>query len=413
MSRKYPEHVLFLTSSSNALSLEQITSKYPDSGTLITFFQFLLISLHGLPRHLEFSNGRFPYPRLRARKIPITPYLVQVALFYLVSLLNNIAFGYKIPMPVHIIFRSGGLIVSMVLGYLLSGKRYASFHFPAILLLKLRVNSYTLVQVASVIIVTAGVAITTISASKPASKASVAQESDAPIQFTATYAIGIAILSVALIFAGLLGLVQDWTYAKYGRPSTESVRPPKTTNGAAASHQAPKKPDEPSWQESLFYLHFLALPMFLTVHEDLTAQFHALHAGPRLVLPLSFSALYRAYPTLSYPLVANAAPATAATADMLMVPTAYFPLLLNTLTQLLCAAGVHRLTGKVSSLTVTLTLVVRKAVSLVISVLLYGGDGKGNTRMWAGAVLVLSGTIGYALGGKPTPRKAHAKDKKE
>ncbi|KAF7969406.1 hypothetical protein HWV62_27399 [Athelia sp. TMB] len=341
--------------------------------------------------HLELSNGRFPYPRLKARKIPITPYLVQVALFYFVSLLNNIAFGYKIPMPVHIIFRSGGLIVSMVLGYLLSGKRY------------------TLVQVASVIIVTAGVAITTISASKPAPKASLARESDAPIQFTATYAIGIAILSIALIFAGLLGLVQDWTYAKYGRPS------PKATNGAAASSQAPKKPDEPSWQESLFYLHFLALPMFLTVHEDLTAQFRALHAGPRLVLPLSLSALYRAYPTLSYPLVANAAPATAtaAAADILLVPTAYFPLLLNTLTQLLCAAGVHRLTGKVSSLTVTLTLVVRKAVSLVISVLLYGGDGKGNTRMWAGAVLVLSGTIGYALGGKPAPRKAHPKDKKE
>ncbi|KAF7967596.1 hypothetical protein HWV62_33725 [Athelia sp. TMB] len=375
---------------SNALSLEQITSKYPDSGTLITFFQFLLISLHGLPRHLEFSNGRFPYPRLKARKIPITPYLVQVALFYFVSLLNNIAFGYKIPMPVHIIFRSGGLIVSMVLGYLLSGKRY------------------TLVQVASVIIVTAGVAITTISASKPAPKASLARESDAPIQFTATYAIGIAILSIALIFAGLLGLVQDWTYAKYGRPS------PKATNGAAASQQTPKKPDEPSWQESLFYLHFLALPMFLTVHEDLAAQFRALHAGPRLVLPLSLSALHQTYPTLSYPLVANVAPATATAAtDILLVPTAYFPLLLNTLTQLLCAAGVHRLTGKVSSLTVTLTLVVRKAVSLVISVLLYGGDGKGNTRMWAGAVLVLSGTIGYALGGKPAPRKARAKDKKE
>jgi UDP-xylose/UDP-N-acetylglucosamine transporter B4 len=60
---------------------------------------------------------------------------------------------------------------------------------------------------------------------------------------------------------------------------------------------------------------------------------------------------------------------------------------------------VHRLTGKVSSLTVTLTLVVRKAVSLVISVLLYGGDGKGNVKMWAGAVLVLAGTIGYSMGG--------------
>ncbi|KZP21732.1 UAA transporter [Athelia psychrophila] len=365
---------------SNALSLEQITSKYPDSGTLITFFQFLLISLHGLPRHLEFSDGRIPYPRLKARKIPLTPYLVQVALFYLVSLLNNVAFGYKIPMPVHIIFRSGGLIVSMLLGYLITGKRY------------------TIVQVASVFVVTAGVAVTTLSASRPSSKASAAPTSGSPLQFNATYATGIAILSVALIFAGLLGLVQDWTYSRY--------RAPKPANGTASQSTVKNSSEAPDWQESLFYLHFLALPMFLSVREDLVAQFHAIHAGPKFVLPLSFSALYQAYPTLSYPLVANSAFATPS--DALMIPIAYLPLLLNTLTQLLCSAGVHRLTGKVSSLTVTLTLVVRKAVSLIISVLLYGGDGKGNMKMWAGAVLVLSGTIGYSLGGKAAPRKAVA-----
>jgi solute carrier family 35 (UDP-xylose/UDP-N-acetylglucosamine transporter), member B4 len=108
---------------SNAISLEQITSRYPDSGTLITFFQFLLISAYGLPKQITFSSGRIPYPRLKTRKIPLTPYLVQVALFYAVSLLNNAAFGYRIPMPVHIIFRSGGLIVGMLLGRMIVGKR--------------------------------------------------------------------------------------------------------------------------------------------------------------------------------------------------------------------------------------------------------------------------------------------------
>jgi UDP-xylose/UDP-N-acetylglucosamine transporter B4 len=111
---------------SNAISLEQITSRYPDSGTLITFFQFLFISLHGLPKQVAFSQGRFPFPRLKTRKIPLTPYLIQVALFYVVSLLNNAAFGYQIPMPVHIIFRSGGLIVGMILGRLIVGKRWES-----------------------------------------------------------------------------------------------------------------------------------------------------------------------------------------------------------------------------------------------------------------------------------------------
>lgn len=111
---------------SNALTLEQLTSQYPRSGSLITFAQFLMISLHGLPKFIVFT----PYPRLRPRQIPITPYLVQVALFYAVSLLNNTAFAYRIPMAVHIIFRSGGLVINMIMGWLLRGKRLVISEWP-------------------------------------------------------------------------------------------------------------------------------------------------------------------------------------------------------------------------------------------------------------------------------------------
>lgn len=106
------------------MTLEQITSHYPHAGSLITFAQFLAISLHGLPKFVVFT----PYPKLRPRRIPIFPYLLQVALFYAVSLLNNAAFAYRIPMAVHIIFRSGGLVVNMVMGWLLRGKRYVPIH---------------------------------------------------------------------------------------------------------------------------------------------------------------------------------------------------------------------------------------------------------------------------------------------
>lgn len=103
---------------------------HPHSGSLITFAQFLSIAIHGLPKFLTLVRLRglpIPVPWLRKRKIPLAPYLVQVALFYAISLLNNRAFGYKIPMPVHIIFRSGGLVVSMVMGWLFAGKRWALF----------------------------------------------------------------------------------------------------------------------------------------------------------------------------------------------------------------------------------------------------------------------------------------------
>jgi UDP-xylose/UDP-N-acetylglucosamine transporter B4 len=116
-------HVLILAQS-NALTLERVTSEYPKSGSLITFCQFFLISLYGLPNFVSFTRGPFniPVPRFRPRRIPLTPYLIQVGLFYLISLLNNFAFSYDIPMPVHIIFRSGGLIISMLMGWLISRK---------------------------------------------------------------------------------------------------------------------------------------------------------------------------------------------------------------------------------------------------------------------------------------------------
>jgi solute carrier family 35 (UDP-xylose/UDP-N-acetylglucosamine transporter), member B4 len=218
---------------------------------------------------------------------------------------------------------------------------------------------------------------------------------------------GIIILSVALLFAGLLGLVQDWTFSQYGRPS-QTLKSTKANNGRGTHSprnngfprsRVEHNPEIPTWQESMFYLHFLAMPLFLFVWNDLVAQFRAVHSGPRIQIPPSLTGLYQSNPSLSYPL-SHHTPNDTSTSTYLTIPTAYFPLLLNTLTQLFCASGVHRLTGKVSSLTVTLTLVVRKAVSLVISVLLFGGDGGGNIMMWAGAVLVLVGTVGYSVGGR-------------
>lgn len=260
-------------------------------------------------------------------------------------------------------------------------------------------------QIVSVIVVTLGVILTTLSASRPKSKpsSSVPDNSATQVHLTTSYAIGIIILSVALIFAGLLGLVQDWTFSQY-RSSSEAEQNVQHGNEHATNvikgdvKKGSMNDGTPAWQESMFYLHFLAMPLFLFVWSDLVAQFHAVHAGPRMNIPFSISALYQSNSWLSYPLNPHSSPTDAP--QSLSIPTAYLPLLFNTLTQLLCVSGVHKLTGKVSSLTVTLTLVVRKAVSLVISVVMYGGDGIRNVGLWVGAALVLAGTIGYSMGGK-------------
>jgi hypothetical protein len=64
-------------------------------------------------------------------------------------------------------------------------------------------------------------------------------------------------------------------------------------------------------------------------------------------------------------------------------------LLLNVATQAVCVTGVNRLTSKVSSLTTTLILTLRKAVSLFLSIWWYQA-GQAGLGIWLGGGLVLS-----------------------
>jgi UDP-xylose/UDP-N-acetylglucosamine transporter B4 len=194
-----------------------------------------------------------------------------------------------------------------------------------------------------------------------------------------TYPTGIAILSLALLLSGFLGIMQDITYAQYA--IVHSATHKHSQNGSFTK-TALKDREIPTWQESMFYLHFLALPMFLFLRNDLSAQFNIINSGPvtNFSLPPFLPSI------LPQPL-------------SLTLPKAYIPLLLNTLTQLLCVAGVHRLTTRVTSLTVTLVLAVRKAASLVISVVWLQTAGPGDLKMmWIGATLVMVGTVGYSVG---------------
>ena len=170
-----------------------------------------------------------------------------------------------------------------------------------------------------------------------------------------------------------MGLAQDAAYAKYGR-----------------GH----------WEEGMFYLHFLSIPMFAFLKDDIAAQVVEIRNGESTCLQvLTKSTLAMPLPmvTLREPL--NTILDTISTTN---IPTFYLPLFFNIVTQLLCVSGVHRLTSQVSSLTVTLVLTIRKAVSLIISVVILGG-GRGDPQLWLGAGFVLAGTVLYTLGStKPT-----------
>ena len=383
--------------------MEWATAENPRIGTLITFSQYVIVTIFGLrgrfttkakrrdPKKDDDTPGAPSAPslfaqiraiRLKPLAVPISRWLIQVVLFLGVSLLNNLAFGYRVPMAVHIVFRSGGLVVNMVLGYYTQGRRYS----PQ--------------QIIAVIVVSAGIAITTTSGTEQRSPSSPAALASGTLATTLTeYSIGIAMLTVALFLSTFLGFSQEKTYGKYGR----------------------------HWEEGMFFLHFLGLPMFAFFGKDLRDQFRQANASTRVSLaqPL-YMLVYGSAPSAQVPgdRIAVAPlpiipipkigilPTTIPSfilkkIDKLFipllsdfsVPSFWIPLTINLTTQLICVSGVNRLTSRVSSLTVILVLALRKAVSLVVSVVLIGRCS-GNIQFWTGSGAVLLGTVLYAFAPK-------------
>lgn len=307
---------------SNAYFLELSTAQIPDLGTLITFLHFFFVMLLALPSQLDSKTWR-----LKKNVVPLRRWVVQVVLYATTSLLNNVAFAYDVPMPVHIIFRSGGLVVNMIMGWLLRGKRYS------------------LAQVFSVILVTLGVIVATLSTSTSHSHA-IETEAETDVS---RYAAGICLLLLALVLSALMGIWQELTFSRYGSDN---------------------------WQESIFYSHLLSLPLLGLRGKDLQREWD----------------MARSSSPMHYPLLPNTT-----------LPSMYPLLALNVLTQLACINGVNRLTSQVSSVGVTLVLVVRKAVSLAISVLLVGGSRGANVQLLVlGATTVFIGTVGYTFASSST-----------
>jgi solute carrier family 35 (UDP-xylose/UDP-N-acetylglucosamine transporter), member B4 len=334
---------------SNVFVLESIIKEAPGSGTLITCFQFILITLFTLPSHLDFSRGiRNLY--LKPRAIPFTSWMMYTVIFATVNLLNNKAFHYKISVPLHIILRSAGPVTTMTVHRLI-GKRFEKRKIAAVLLLFLGV---VLAAIAD------------------------AHAKDADIRLSSVHDrtssefwTGFGILYLALMLSALLGIFTDRTYAKYGRGHSD---------------------------ENLFYSHTLSLPFILSQWSELSHQTRALLLSPPSTTFISDSNL-EAMPSLL-------------TAAMHQIPIQVVFLIMNGLTQYLCIRGVNQLAARSSSLTVGIVLNIRKLVSLLLSIWLFGNRLAPGVLM--GAALVFVGGGLYAIpSSRPTVEKTEGETKKE
>lgn len=140
---------------SNVYTLESITHRVAGSGTAITFAQFLGVSIGSFLQASVTAQGR---QAIWKHKVPLLEYGKIVGFHFSVSILNNMALDYHISVPVHIILRSGGSMVTMLLAYVFYGKRYTSR------------------QIAAVLLVTLGVIVSTVSGGNSKSHETVASE---------------------------------------------------------------------------------------------------------------------------------------------------------------------------------------------------------------------------------------------
>jgi solute carrier family 35 (UDP-xylose/UDP-N-acetylglucosamine transporter), member B4 len=345
---------------SNVYALEALIKTTPDCGSLITAVQFLLTTLLTLPANVSIrdpSSWRNAF--LRKRQIPLKAWIIYTAFFLSINMLNNWAFSYRISVPLHIILRSAGPVTTMLVFYFFNNRRYPPIKILAVILL----FSGVVIAAASDAYSKSPDAFSKTDSS-PSISSMLSRNSPLYTQFP-----GFVLLFAALLLSAFMGLYSDGLYARYGR------------NSAITS-------------ESIFYSHGLSLPFFAFQLSTLSSSLSELAVNSP---PLS------SYIQLS-PLgpVDGSAPTTSplgkASQYLNAIPFAFPMLLLNALTQYVCISGVNRLSTKSSSLTVSIVLNVRKLVSLLLSIWLFGNRLPKGVVL--GATLVFLGGALYAVPAK-------------
>jgi len=284
----------------NNVFLEYIIKLDPGAGHLITFLQFLFISIHGFILTSKFGTVK--------PKVPLQTYLTLVVFFFVTSVVNNWAFDFNIPVPLHMIFRAGSLIANMIMGIIILKKKY------------------TWDKYLSVLMITAGIIICTLYSSKEVGKSCTdcdpnnkigAENTKEPVNVDHFFwwVIGILLLTGALLLSARMGIYQESLYKVHG-----------------------KYPEE-----ALYYTHLYALPGFLLYASSIWEHASIATKSDALEIPLT----------------------------NLVLPIIWIYLLLNVLTQYVCISSVYVLTTECTSLTVTLVITLRKFLSLIFSIVYF------------------------------------------
>jgi solute carrier family 35 (UDP-xylose/UDP-N-acetylglucosamine transporter), member B4 len=175
-----------------------------------------------------------------------------------------------------------------------------------------------------------------------------------------TFGTGLVILFIAQSLSAIMGIYTEETYKAYG----------------------------PHWRENLFYSHLLSLPLFLPFLSSLIKQSERLATSAPLGWSKDSSSLLPQIGHHGQEFVGG-----------VHVPIQLAYLVVNVLTQYACIRGVNLLAAASSALTVTIVLNIRKLVSLLLSIWLFGNRLAPGTLV--GAIVVFGAGALYSLGARP------------
>jgi dolichyl-phosphate-mannose-protein mannosyltransferase len=152
------------------------------------------------------------------------------------------------------------------------------------------------------------------------------------------------------------------------------------------------------WQANLFYSHLLSIPMFTGFAPILYEQFARLQASQPFQVP----------PSIATQLPSSLNKALASTSQHVIYLTA------NAVTQLLCITGVNILSANTSAVTVTIVLNIRKLVSFLLSIWIFGNEMGGLMKVGAAMVFGAGALYGWETTYRiPQQKKLEADQRKK
>jgi UDP-xylose/UDP-N-acetylglucosamine transporter B4 len=223
--------------------LELLVRQDSGIGNLVTFSQFLVIAVEGF--FFTTKCGTV------GPKVPFKSWIVLVVMYFLVSVTNNYALSYHVPMPLHMVFRAGSLMANMLMGMVLLGKRYKPIKYVSVLMITIGIATCTVMSATSRVSLKTGKAVFTEEGetTEKAMEELLAAQSERLRELM----MGIGLLVFAMLMSARMGIYQ--VRRSLGDPTAGQ----EVVYGRHGKHA----------KEALFYTHALPLPGFLLLGPDI------------------------------------------------------------------------------------------------------------------------------------------------